>query len=213
MTNTAYVGETFVTVFFCLVLIALQFAPAGTPVRIAISVCLAVILFSHYYQEVRGLYGLDGSFQVTYICSACLLLGSFTSPGTLAFALCIWYVFIQCILSYVVAGIAKSLGKPWRDGTAVGLVLGTHTYGSVALATRLVDHPHIVAAMTYSVLAFELSFPIVALLSEPLMMCFLMLAVMFHIANALVMGLNQFLLSFICFYPSILFCWYQLHGI
>ena len=58
-------------------------------------------------------------------------------------------------------------------------------------------------------IAFEVTFPL-ALMSEPALILALTLATAFHIANAILFGLNRFVWIWLGAYPSILWLQTQL---
>lgn len=66
--------------------------------------------------------------------------------------------------------------------------------------------------LTYAILVFECSFIVILALPHDFMMALLAIACAFHVANAMLMGLGQFVTVFIAAYPAVFYCWYQLWG-
>jgi uncharacterized protein YhhL (DUF1145 family) len=66
--------------------------------------------------------------------------------------------------------------------------------------------PRLLRAMAWGVILLELAFPL-ALLDARLLWAALSLAALFHLANALLFGLNRFLWTWLAAYPALL--WFQ----
>jgi len=98
------------------------------------------------------------------------------------------------------------MGKTWRQGDAVYYIFNTESYGLAPVATFLHAHPLIRAWATWSTMVMETLFPLVLVLPLPLGAVFLAWGLLFHLANAVVMGLNSFLWSFAATYPAIVYC-------
>lgn len=95
------------------------------------------------------------------------------------------YLAVQLTLSYFVAGIVKLKQKDWRNGSAL---------------TRLTGLP---AQMAWPVLLWECTFPL-AWLNHSLCLAYLMVGLVFHLANAKILGLNRFFWIWLAAYPSLL---------
>jgi len=68
-------------------------------------------------------------------------------------------MMLQLAIAYGAAGLAKTAGYTWQHGTAIYYVLQTREFGMSSLTSMLFRNDIIVALLTYSVVAFELSFP------------------------------------------------------
>ena len=95
------------------------------------------------------------------------------------------YLAVQLTLSYWVAGLVKLKHKDWRNGSAL---------------TRLTGLP---GQLAWPVLLWECTFPL-AWLNHGLCLGYLAVGLVFHLANAKILGLNRFFWIWLAAYPSLL---------
>ena len=122
------------------------------------------------------------------------------------------YIAAQLVLSYLLAGVAKLREPRWRRGQALPRLLRAHQYavpGSLqrALATR----PRALAA-SWLVMLFECAFPCAPWLGPEGCAVVLACGAIFHLVNAVGLGLNRFLWAWLAAYPALLFWSGQLTG-
>ena len=165
-----------------------------------------------YYLMLRSPLGLDGSSYMLSITGCSVLLSSILPAGGTGFGICVWFVCAQLILSYFLAGVTKVFGAVWRDGTAVGLILGSRHYGLRWGYSFFERHAFIGRLVTHAVLVFELGFVFILVLPHSCVVGLLVIAFAFHLANATLMGLGQFVPAFLAAYPAVFYCWCQLWG-
>ena len=168
------------------------------------------LVFGRYLYSLRSRYGLDGAYQATMIMLVAAILASLASPDSFAYRACIWLICIQNILSYFIAGVAKVVGPLWRDGSALHLILSTDTYGCQQISIWLQRHLWLSRCLTWSVVFFEILFPLVLFLPLWGMLTILAIGFTFHLGTAYLMGLNTFFFSFVAMYPAVIYCWYSL---
>jgi hypothetical protein len=89
------------------------------------------------------------------------------------------------------------LGSRLRPAESEQRLRGDHA-GEPQLRRRL--------ATAWSVIAFESLFPLAILAGPKGALVFLGIGVMFHLANAAVMGLNNFVWAFTATYPAVHYC-------
>lgn len=116
------------------------------------------------------------------------------------------YLGMQLLLSYFMAGWVKMANPDWRSGRALRDVFLFSAYPAGESVRRWADHPGMLRAAGWAVMLFELSFPL-ALASRAVLVAALVVAALFHAANACLFGLNRFFWIWLCAYPSIL--WLQ----
>ncbi len=163
---------------------------------------MTALLLSHLAMVARSGFGGDGSDQMTTL----ILL-----PGTVALWLntravtyALWFIAAQLTLSYVTAGIAKLRGKRWRNGTGLIGITSTTVYGYPRIAHTLATHPYVSIALSWLIICWEITFPIVFVAPHEVALSVLAVGLLFHLANAVILGLNGFLWSFGAAYPIIL---------
>lgn len=110
------------------------------------------------------------------------------------------YIAAQLVLSYVVAGAGKLADPAWRRGDTLPALLALPAYHAPAAIRRL--PPRALAAAGYAVIAFEIGFPL-ALLGPRAAAGAIALGLAFHLANAVVLGLNRFLWAWLAAYPAL----------
>lgn len=167
---------------------------------------LGVILLTTLLINFRSPFGQDGSDQMSSVLFITLFLTG-VIPDKIVQEAGIWFIALQSCLSYFAAGVAKAKGKKWTSqGTAVYLIFNTASYGSKPVAAFLKKYPAAGKWLTWSVIGAEVAFPLVLIAGFPLCWLFIAWGVLFHLMNAMVMGLNSFLWAFLATYPAILFC-------
>lgn len=115
------------------------------------------------------------------------------------------YIAAQLVLSYFLAGLAKLRESSWRNGTALPRLLSLQAYAVPASARRALSGASASFCASWLVLLFECAFP-AALFVGPVGCALLMACgTMFHLFNALALGLNRFLWAWLAAYPALLF--------
>jgi hypothetical protein len=163
---------------------------------------LFILVLSGFLLHLRSIYGLDGSDQMTLFVSMGLFAASITSSEHVVSLSC-WLITLQTCLAYLVAGVAKLISAQWRSGRGLVGILSTSMYGHGALHAFLQTRPNLTCALSWSVILYECSFFLVLAGSRETTLLILATGVMFHVANAAVMGLNNFLWAFVATYPVV----------
>lgn len=185
-------------------LVAVAVLPAALWTGHAATPVLAVALATTLLLNFRSPYGMDGSDQMATQVLGALFLGSAAgTPAAMAAALV--FIALQACLSYFTSGVAKVLSPAWRQGDAVFRIFNTRTYGYLPAARFLAAHPAATRVAGWGAVAMECAFPLVLVVGWPYALVFLLWGATFHLMNALVMGLNSFLWSFVATYPAIVY--------
>ena len=116
------------------------------------------------------------------------------------------YLAVQLVLSYFISGQVKIANLEWRSGRALQDVFRFSAYPVSEGLRGLADRPGLLLGASWAVMLFEVLFPF-SLLEPRLLMVALIIAVLFHLANAFLFGLNRFVWVWLAAYPSIL--WFQ----
>ena len=112
------------------------------------------------------------------------------------------YLGVQLILSYVMAGWVKAVNREWWTGAALRDVFAFSAYPQTAALRQLAARPALLRLGGRAVVVFELAFPL-GLVSPHALAVMLTLAALFHLANALLFGLNRFLWIWLSAYPAL----------
>jgi uncharacterized membrane protein YphA (DoxX/SURF4 family) len=149
----------------------------------------------------RGSFN-GGSDYLTLIILMCLCIG-FLHPLLAKAAL--WYMCLQVISSYFLAGLHKIKAQKWRLGTAIFGFVSSPNYKTPKFVIEKSKDPSLAKIMAWCVIVFELTFPLV--LAHPfLTKSYLLAGVLFHFVNFMIFGLNRFFWVWCASYPAIYYC-------
>ena len=161
---------------------------------------LAVVLLHRFQGPYNG-----GSDRMGLLILLCLLLSNAASSEfwrEIAFG----YLALQLTLSYFISGWVKVVNPDWRSGRALRDVFQFSAYPVAENLRALAERPRLLFTASWAVMLFELVFP-AALLHPASLVAALAIATLFHLANAMLFGLNRFFWVWITAYPAIL--WFQ----
>jgi hypothetical protein len=160
----------------------------------------AVLFFVTFVinMRFRGSFN-GGSDYLTLISLLCLFIGSL-HPILMKGAL--YYIALQVISSYFLAGLFKIKLSKWRNGNALKGFLFSPSYRAPQWALRIMQNPKNVMMGSWAVLLFECTFPVM-LLNPTMTKLYLVLGMTFHFVNFLVFGLNRFLWIWVASYPAL----------
>jgi hypothetical protein len=157
----------------------------------------------------RGLFN-GGSDSMTIVVTIGLFLARATidHPAIAKYALA--YIALQLTLSYLVAGWVKLKNPEWRRGIAMPVFLKTPRYDSPPdVIRKLFQNPLRAKLISWTIIVLECAFPL-SWCSPHLCVFFLSLALIFHLLNFWVFGLNRFVFAWLSAYPALYF-WSQRH--
>jgi hypothetical protein len=173
-------------------------------------VCLALVMLGMVIlKRFQGPYN-GGSDRMSLLMLCCLCLVLFIPA--LQWRECIFgYLAMQVILSYFIAGQVKIINPAWRSGRALQDVFLFSAYPVSESLRRLANWPRLLFLMSWAVILFEILFPL-TLATQTTLIIGLMIASLFHFANAVLFGLNRFFWIWLAAYPSILWLQHRVFG-
>lgn len=116
------------------------------------------------------------------------------------------WIAAQSVLSYFLAGLAKLKNVGWRNGAALqNLLRSDGPYVLLSGVRGLANAKPFCVLLGWGVVAFELFFPVVLILPTEGKWVLLGLGLAFHLANAVVLGLNRFVWAWTATYPALLY--------
>jgi hypothetical protein len=176
----------------------------GTHTRAGIFSVL-ICLVTNAYLRARRQIGSSGAEQLTFI--VLVTFGLVILAGGTEDARRIGDAFIaaQVMLAYFASGVSKAASPIWRNGAAMTGILSTEGYGIPVLASLLAKYPSLDRFLCWSVISWEIAFPLVLIAPKPLMIVLLATGVVFHVSCAITMGLNRFVWAFCGCYPAVWF--------
>jgi hypothetical protein len=186
----------------------------------AVRILICVLLIAGFYSQwcLAGLFVLyliqlnrfegpynGGSDRMGILILCCLCIAQ-VAPSQLIKEMAFGYLALQLILSYFISGWVKIVNPDWRTGRALADVFQFSAYPVSEQLRNLAAFPALLLVMSWAVILFELLFPLTVLAGDFLIVG-LIIAALFHLANACLFGLNRFFWIWLCAYPSLL--WFQ----
>jgi hypothetical protein len=172
---------------------------------------ILIIAITSFLLTFHSMIGKDGSDQMNAVIFIPLLITFFSKNEKIA-ALGLCFICAQATLSYLVAGIAKLISPEWNNGMAVFKIMNTKTYGDKKIAEILQRLPaYYTKFLNWNIIVFECLFLLVIFLPWPWCLIFIFWGFLFHLYNAIMMGLNGFFWAFLASYPAIVYVNWQLH--
>lgn len=117
-------------------------------------------------------------------------LGIFHNTAVRAFG-------IQVCIVYFVAGIMKARGHGWLDGSALYASWADPQFGWPGVTDRIAQNKALLSVLGPLTIAFQIAFPFFFALNRRSRVFILVVAMSFHLAIALLMGLLSFATFFI----------------
>lgn len=179
--------------------------------RIYLLIASLVIALVSVLLTVRGGDGRNGSDQMTSIIFVSLAL-SLLSSNPMVWKAELWFLALQLNLSYLTSGIVKAREPNWRNGSYLRMAVRTKAYGNEAVWKLFVKRPGIARIASMMVIILECGFFVSLFLPLNYSWPILIAGVVFHIANAIISGLNTFVWSYLALYPAVVFCSHSLGG-
>jgi hypothetical protein len=165
---------------------------------------LPILVVTQVLLRVRFQWGTDGADQIMFIVVVGLLAFYVCPPGALR-ETCLAFIGAETVLCYFSAGVAKALDPGWRNGTAVPMIVRSREFGLVRLSALVDRNEGLGKLLCWSTIAWETSAPAFVALGPRTCLGYLAAGIVFHVSVAVVMGLNDFVLSFVATYPAVYF--------
>jgi len=163
-----------------------------------------LVIACWYLYRFQGPYN-GGSDAMTILVLLCLFL-SHVAPTRFWQEIALGYLAFQLSFSYFQSGYIKIINADWRSGHALQDVFNITAYPLSNSIRQWGQSLRLMFAMSWIVIVFELLFPL-AILNYYALLVALIIAAIFHLANACLFGLNRFFWIWPSAYPIIL--WFQ----
>lgn len=167
-----------------------MFHPALLPLGLLLG---GVLVMSHRWAGALG--GGSDSMMVQILAALCV--GAWwDTPASKSAAL--YFIAVQSLLSYTLAGLAKLRTREWRRGTALSSFAASHAIRALPGSGPL----HLIACV--AVLVFECT-AAVAVVDARTAVAWVGVAIAFHCVNTIVFGLHRFGWVWLATYPAVVF--------
>lgn len=157
----------------------------------------------------RGTFNGGSDYMSLIILTALALFWTFPSNETVQL-LAIFYIAIQSLSSYFVAGVVKIKNVKWRTGKALKTFFNCTIFDDNNLTKLFKDNNFLLFSASWSIMLFELAAPII-FFSPNFCLSYISLAFVFHLANFYFFGLNRFIFSWLATYPALYYCSHLFH--
>jgi hypothetical protein len=168
------------------------------------NVLVCALLVVTWLISQRTIVGQDGADQMALLVLLALSLWVVIPTPTARFAVCL-FIAGEGIASYAIAGYAKLGEAGWRDGSHLAAIFRTESYGVKWIGDLLLKHRALSVALSTTFIVWECTVLFAMFAPVPVAIAYLAVGVFFHVMNALIMGLNTFLFSFVATYPATLY--------
>ena len=119
----------------------------------------------------------------------------------------IWLIGLQGVLSYFFTGILKITIPEWNNGRILSNLFLSRARGKNQLLSNFLrQNRFFEIVLVYGIISFECLFPVAFILGGEFIFLFISLGFLFHVGVAFIMGYNDFLYTFPCAYPAIIYC-------
>jgi hypothetical protein len=152
----------------------------------------------------RGIFN-GGSDSMTVLVALGLSIAQAFHDHPLALKASFAFIAVHVTASYFLAGLSKLKNSEWRRGIALPIFFKTPRYDSPPQILReLLEKPKIAKHVSWMIMLFECSFPL-AWTGPNVCIFYIALALIFHIVNYYVFGLNRFFFAWMSAYPALFF--------
>lgn len=169
----------------------------------AILLIIGILLLRRFQGPYNG-----GSDSMSMLVLLCLFM-SHLAPSRFWQEVALGYLAFQLTFSYFQSGYIKVINPDWRSGQALRDVFEFTAYPVSEHVREWARSPRLLRYMSWSVILFELAFPL-SLWSQTTLIIALIIAVLFHLANACLFGLNRFFWIWPAAYPVIMWLQHRL---
>ena len=195
-----YQNSIYLRIILSITIFALSLLNATAPPLILL------LLLASTLPALRSPYGLNGAYQMNLIVLLGVSIGSVSGVDTLLAQICLWFIASELVLAYFISGITKLGSLMWRKSIALQSIFSTRCFGHPLIYRLFIHNAAATSLLSWSVFAFEMLFFTVIFLPPPFATLFIIAGFLFHLSNALLMGLNDFWFAFTSAYPSVLYC-------
>ena len=171
------------------------------------------VFFLNLLMNFRTPYGLDGSYQMTLVILFALSLGSLFGVDSPVSSMCFLFLAGELLTSSFIAGFNKLISPMWRTSSALNGIFSTRNYGHGFFFQLITRTQLLTTFLSWFVFLFEMLFFTVLFFHPMYTILFFTIGLLFHVFNAIFMGLNNFLFTFSAAYPALFYCVNYIHGI
>ena len=152
----------------------------------------------------RGAFN-GGADSLTLLTLLCLFISRFFESSPMIAKGALLYLSLQVLLSYFFSGLMKLKNPKWRNGQALTAILNSNYYSVPTGFCAQKINVSSMKLLSQLILVFELIFPLLFLNSTTSLLAFAA-AILFHLINIYLFGLNRFFYAWLAAYPALWYC-------
>lgn len=175
--------------------------------HLLLSLPILICLFIQFVY-FEGLYN-GGSTSMSHQVAIALSVGSILQYFNQPITIVLYYIGVQAVLSYWVAGLVKLIEPGWRHGQTLAQILLYSTYQIPPCIKKLANKKSFMLLASWMTILIEVSFPVYLFNTKALVIVLFFMFV-FHLTNAIIFGINRFIFAWLTTYPAIYFLALQL---
>lgn len=150
-------------------------------------------------KQLRGTFNGGSDIMTFHVLLAVTLARLFPSAEFMA-QIALGYLALQLVLSYFISGLVKVRKKSWREGSALKNIVTAQFYDVPhSIRSKNISWKH----LGWATMLFELLFPL-ALVNTTVAVIMITIALIFHLGNFVVLGLNRFVFAWLAAYPALI---------
>ncbi|MEM8960978.1 MAG: hypothetical protein AAGD38_05830 [Acidobacteriota bacterium] len=161
---------------------------------------LVFLLAATWWSHASLAYGNSGADPMIGVVLTALIVGELVPDSELVQKMVVVTIAGHATIAYFTTGLTKALDARWRSGVYLHTTANSRIFGR---SGSLLTDPRHAAVASWIVIIFELIFPI-ALLDPRAAVALCVAGLLFHLGNALILGLKNFLFAFAATYPAII---------
>lgn len=172
----------------------------GGGLAAAVSLCITMLAALRWRGSVNG-----GSDSMTLIALACVTVARLAGATAVVTTICLGYLALQTVASYLIAGVVKLRAPAWRRGSALCFFVEGAAPGPLPpWIQRPLRGPLAARLVSWGLIGFEVLSPLALVAPEPAV-TYCGFACCFHLLNTACLGLHRFLWAWLATYPAVIF--------
>jgi hypothetical protein len=177
--------------------------------NLSLGIECAIIASCYFLITYRGVNGFNGADSTTKIiftaASICYL-----SDSMYVIKAGLFFMTLQLVIAYSTPGWLRLFNKNWHNGFYLRRILRLQTFSRFSVWNTVRTKNKLLILLSWQLIAFESLFALALLLPTKVLFIFLSIGILFHVINAIIMGLNTFVWSFLGIYPAFIWTSMQL---
>lgn len=166
---------------------------------------ISLIYQFHFF---KGIYN-GGSTSMTQQVVIALCVAYILKMADYPLQFSIYYIAVQSIASYFIAGLVKIKEPEWRNGQMIIAIIKHSHYQIPNFIAPIIKKQWLAFLAAWVTMLFELSSPYI-IFNKIYLIPFFCFLISFHLMNAFIFGINRFTYAWLATYPAIYYLAHQI---